>query len=541
MSAFSVSVALFVLRLVLAALLAWSGVAKLADREGFREALAGFALPAGLARPAAVVLPIAELAVAAALVPAATSWWAAVAALFLLLAFTLVLVVTLIRGQRPECHCFGAFSSRPISWMTVARNGILATAAAVLVAPGPGASRPGPVAAAGRLSAAELAGLAAAIVLSAVVVTQGWLIVHLLRQHGRMLVRLDALEAERPGRDGRSRPTSAASSPNGHTQGLAIGIPAPEFRLPALDGPVTSLRDLLAAGQPVALTFVDPRCGPCTELLPELARWHRDHASRLSMAVISTGTAEANHQTADRYGAGLVLLQQDREISDAYAVYGTPGMVLVGVDGRISSHAAAGRTAIYELLAAAAAEQIPADSATGHPPGVNGHRPLPYPAWRPPADRIGSPAPPVRLFDPSGKPVDLAGYRGHPTLLLFWNPACGFCQKMLGDLQRWEAGRTQEAPQLLVVSTGTPEANQALGLASSVLLDTGFNTGTAFGASGTPSAVLIDKDGRIASELAVGAPGVLALAGHTAIHRDASPLLPGRFNDAYLESTEPAR
>ena len=112
---------------------------------------------------------------------------------------------------------------------------------------------------------------------------------------------------------------------------------------------------------------------------------------------------------------------------------------------------------------------------------------------------------------------------------------------MLGDLQRWEAGRTQEAPQLLVVSTGTPEANQALGLASSVLLDTGFNTGTAFGASGTPSAVLIDKDGRIASELAVGAPGVLALAGHTAIHRDASPLLPGRFNDAYLESTEPAR
>lgn len=53
MSAFSVSAALLVPRLALAAVLAWSGAARLADRRGFREALAGFALPAGLARAAA--------------------------------------------------------------------------------------------------------------------------------------------------------------------------------------------------------------------------------------------------------------------------------------------------------------------------------------------------------------------------------------------------------------------------------------------------------------------------------------------------------
>ena len=34
-----------------------------------------------------------------------------------------------------------------------------------------------------------------------------------------------------------------------------------------------------------------------------------------------------------------------------------------------------------------------------------------------------------------------------------------------------------------------------------------------FGANGTPMAVLIDEEGKIASEVAAGAPAVLALAG----------------------------
>jgi hypothetical protein len=50
-------------------------------------------------------------------------------------------------------------------------------------------------------------------------------------------------------------------------------------------------------------------------------------------------------------------------------------------------------------------------------------------------------------------------------------------------------------------------------LSSPVLLDQNFATGRAFGASGTPSAVLVDAEGRIASEVAVGAPAVLGLAG----------------------------
>jgi protein-disulfide isomerase len=98
-------------------------------------------------------------------------------------------------------------------------------------------------------------------------------------------------------------------------------------------------------------------------------------------------------------------------------------------------------------------------------------------------------------------------------LVAFWNPGCGFCQQMLDDLKDWEASAPQDAPKLLVVSAGTEEANKAMGLRSTVVLDQNFSVGSAFGASGTPSAVLVDEEGKVASELAVGAPSVLALAG----------------------------
>jgi hypothetical protein len=68
-------------------------------------------------------------------------------------------------------------------------------------------------------------------------------------------------------------------------------------------------------------------------------------------------------------------------------------------------------------------------------------------------------------------------------------------------------------PRLLVVSHGTVEANRAMGFRSPVVLDQTLDTGRAFGASGTPSAVLVDRKGNVASELAVGSPAVLQLAG----------------------------
>jgi thiol-disulfide isomerase/thioredoxin len=216
-------------------------------------------------------------------------------------------------------------------------------------------------------------------------------------------------------------------------------------------------------------------------------------------------------------------LQEDQEVASAYQAVGTPTAVLVRPDGTIGSPLAPGTGAITALVAQTVGQPaaLPAVLAPTngrcphcgqvHGNGQNGHGATAAPS-PPAALPIGAPAPALTLPDLTGQPIDLAAFRGRPTLVLFWNPGCGFCQQMLPDLKAWEADPPPGAPQLLVVSAGTTEANQAMGLRSPVALDQGFTAGRAVGATGTPSAALLDAQGRMASSVAVGAAAVLALA-----------------------------
>jgi uncharacterized membrane protein YphA (DoxX/SURF4 family) len=70
-----VNIALLLGRLLLALVFAVAGAAKLADREGSRQAIADFGVPSALGAPLGLLLPLAELAVAATLLPASTAWW----------------------------------------------------------------------------------------------------------------------------------------------------------------------------------------------------------------------------------------------------------------------------------------------------------------------------------------------------------------------------------------------------------------------------------------------------------------------------------
>ena len=49
-----------------------------------------------------------------------------------------------------------------------------------------------------------------------------------------------------------------------------------------------------------------------------------------------------------------------------------------------------------------------------------------------------------------------------------------------------------------------------------MLLDPDFVAGNVFGAGGTPAAVVLDEEGRVASDVGIGAAAVLALAGSVA-------------------------
>jgi peroxiredoxin len=317
--------------------------------------------------------------------------------------------------------------------------------------------------------------------------------------------------------------------------GLPRGAPAPAFRLAGLTGETLTLETLRAPGNPVVLIFADPDCGPCTALLPDLAHWQREHAAQLTIALISRGTVAANQAKTAAHGVTHVLLQKDQEVADAYQVSGTPTAVLVRPDGTIGSPLAPGKQAIAALVSQAVALPttmslplaLPAPTVAangrcphcGHAHGHahngshahNGTGAAPAPS-QPPAVPIGQPAPALHLTDLHGEPVDLAAFRGRPTLLVFWNPGCGFCQRMLPDLKAWEEHTLPGAPQPLIVSTGTAEANQAMGLRSPIVLDEAFTAGRTFGVTGTPSAVLIDAQGHVASTVAVGAAAILTLA-----------------------------
>jgi thiol-disulfide isomerase/thioredoxin len=59
---------------------------------------------------------------------------------------------------------------------------------------------------------------------------------------------------------------------------------------------------------------------------------------------------------------------------------------------------------------------------------------------------IGDLAPPIELEELGGESVRLEDFRGDKTLVIFWNPGCGFCQQMLPDLKEWEENPPKEHP-----------------------------------------------------------------------------------------------
>jgi peroxiredoxin len=451
-------------------------------------------------------LPVAELLVAAALVPRGSAWWAGFGAFGLLIVFMAAITRSLVRGERPDCRCFGQLRAAPVGWRTLLRNGVLALLAVFILGAGrndPGASAVGWVAALPPDERpAAILGLLAVVLLAAVI----GILAGVLVKQTQLLTRLDAIEARLDEGVGAPVERPEAVPPD---RGLPLGAPAPAFALPDLDGETRSLAGLLAHGRPVALLFVSSDCQPCTALAPKIVGWQREHADAVTMILVSSGSAEDNRAKFGGLAAAAVLLQAGSEVADAYAAQWTPAAVLIAPTGRVASPASYGDLAISALVAHAAA-------APGSPflPSANGRErrgSLSVVGDGP--RRLGQLAPPVALPDLQGRTVDLSDYRGRDTLVVFWNPNCQHCQQLAEDLRRWEAEPPRGAPRLFLVSSGSVEANRALGFRSAVGLDESFKVAKAFGVDGTPSAVLVGAEGRIASTVGTGARDVLALAG----------------------------
>lgn len=331
-------IALLAARLVLGAVLLVAGVAKFLNLGAFRRGLADFGVPAGLVRPVGVLLPAAEIAIAVALwSPAAT--WGAAGAFALFTAFSAAIAGNLWRGRRPPCGCFGQLEATPISRATLVRTLLLAAVAGVLTWRGPGASFSSVL----QVGAATGGASILAIGLGAVLfVLQGAFVFMLLRQQGRLLIRVEALEA-------RLR-SPAAPAPDARVAGLPIGTAAPDFHVTSLDGEPVSWTGLSRGTRALVLVFTDPDCPACESLSSEIDGWRRDLAHRATIVVVSARGASPDAGPAAAYGTEDVYTQSGREVSDLFQVVGTPSAVLIRENRTIGSRLAEGADAIRQLM-----------------------------------------------------------------------------------------------------------------------------------------------------------------------------------------------
>jgi hypothetical protein len=349
-----VTAALLLARLTLALVFLIAGVTKLADRGGSRAAMMRMGFAPSIATPFALALPMIELIAAIALFPAGSATLGAWAALILLGVFTAGITSILLRGVQTDCHCFGQLHSAPVGWYTLGRNVALVILAAFVLIGQRASGIPSYMDWFAGFSMTEWLAVSFAMIAISLLGVGSWFGLHLIRQHGRILLRLDALEEELSVRGHIAARGAVASVP----VGLPVGSPAPAFVASRPDGGSSSLHELLAPGLPLVLLFIRPGCLPCVALLPEIARWQRALGGVLTFSIINQGSMEENRLKLAEAGIQEVLIQRDAEISDVFATLTTPSAVLISREGTIASSVAEGAASIRRLVASIVAEPL---------------------------------------------------------------------------------------------------------------------------------------------------------------------------------------
>jgi peroxiredoxin len=339
-----------------------------------------------------------------------------------------------------------------------------------------------------------------------------WFCYQLVRQNGRILLRLEALEKRLEAQE--AEPPSPTPAP---PSGLPVGSIAPEFELPDLAGTRHRLSDF--RGRSVLLIFFNPNCGFCTAMAPDLAALVPSGGDGQPVPlVVTTGDAQANRQLFQKHESRCqVLLQKDMEVASQYQAHGTPMGYLIDEKGTIASSLATGAPALLALASAgsATAEERRAQQK----PKAKGNKPLSESRLNRSGLKAGTPAPNFRLARLDGGDLALEAYRGRRVLLVFSDPGCGPCDQLAPQLERLHLERRDL--QVLMVSRQDVETNRQkvakLGLTFPVVLQQSWEISLLYAMFATPMGYLIDEQGVLASDVAVGVEPILALAARPSV------------------------
>ncbi|HEY4331777.1 MAG TPA: MauE/DoxX family redox-associated membrane protein, partial [Ilumatobacteraceae bacterium] len=264
-----------------------AGAGKLADRAGPGAGMADFGVPARFTTAAGYTLSIVELIVAALVIADGTAAWGASAAAALLLLFSIVIARSLARGATPDCHCFGAVHSAPMSHSLLWRDlGLAAIAIVVAVFTFAHHGR-------GALADVQHRVGTTAVVLGAALIVSVFALVVMAGALRRLAGEVRTLRGSRTGRESRSaRPPASAVTPKSAAapaSGPLVGSVAPAFTLVSSLGTTVAFDGLLRAGRPVLACFVTGDCAPCRQLVSLVDDWQRADKDQLTYVVITRG------------------------------------------------------------------------------------------------------------------------------------------------------------------------------------------------------------------------------------------------------------
>jgi peroxiredoxin len=351
-----------------------------------------------------------------------------------------------------------------------------------------------------------------------------WLGYHLVRQHGRILLRLEGIEKGFAGTPV-ELPTPTSTAP----RGLPLASMAPDFELPDLAGTLHRLSEF--RGRRVLLMFFNPGCGFCAGMMPELAALATEgQKGHLVPLVISTGDPEANRQLFQTQGIDcLVLLQKDMEVAAQYKAPGTPVGYLLNEKGELASELTIGAAALV-ALATASASQGTTDTHHGEPSrlAARGNKALDQSRLKRSGLKAGTPAPNFRLPRLDGRELALEDFGGKRVLLVFTDPACGPCELLAPKLER--VHRERSDLQVLMISRQDAEINRQkvakLGLTFPVMLQRNWEVSLQYAIFATPVGYLIDERGVLDSDVAEGSEAILALASRPSLSPNGYQLQP---------------
>ena len=488
---------LLILRLVLAGVFGLAAISKAFDMQGSVKAFADFGVPTGFRKPLAYILPALEFAVAVALLFTKISWYGGLGANALLLIFVAGMLYQFAKGNAPDCHCFGQIHSEPVGVSSIVRNIALLIPAGILSVQGRAEQGLSISSTPQEVLTLSIGVTVVSLVLIAILYLRS-----LTEQHAKILRRLEVMDLIEKGS------TTVERDAIGHPrEGLPFGALVPEFAAKDLDGKTVTLREIKSYGLPVLFLFVSPTCTPCKAMGPEIDEWEAEFKDRVKFVFVTELTAEENRAKFAHVPGRTILLQDDKEraIASIFRAKWTPMAVLMNRKGRIASFTSAGDASLRELVAKIQDGDPQDDYAFFKSRDTMTLAKI----------RIGEELPHFHATDITGVPVDSHQLAGKKWLLTFWSDTCRYCGPMMEEMKAWESKKNGSGPEMLVFADGDREAHKELGLQARVIHDEENLIGTSIGQYGTPSAIMVDENGRYITETAVGAEDIWSLVGET--------------------------